>query len=85
MQYLNLYFTKVTGKAQRLSEGHFPEFKYRFKAASRTRFLIPHFILTPLFAFPPAGDVDKIVLPEGMQTVNFSFCKGLTGTAEVLE
>jgi hypothetical protein len=56
-------------------------------AASRTRFLIPHIILFALapFAFPPAGDVDKIVLPEGMQTVNFSFCKGLTGTAEVLE
>ena len=30
----------------------------------------------------PQGAVDKIVLPEGMQTVNFSFCKGITGTAE---
>ena len=50
--------------------------------ASRTRFLIPHFFLFPLFAFPPAGDVDKIVLPEGMQSVNFQYCDDLTGTAE---
>jgi hypothetical protein len=49
--------------------------------ASRTRFLIPHFILFPVFAFPSAGAVDKIVLPEGMQTVNFARCKSLTGTA----
>jgi hypothetical protein len=53
-------------------------------AASRTRLLIPHFILFSLFAFPPAGDVDKIVLPEGMQSVNFSMCEGLTGTAYIL-
>jgi hypothetical protein len=46
-------------------------------AASRTRFLIPHLILFPLFAFPPAGAVDKIVLPEGMQEVNFSMCSGI--------
>jgi hypothetical protein len=54
-------------------------------AASRNLFLIPHFILLPLllplFAFPPAGAVDKIVLPEGMQTVNFYGCRGITGTA----
>ena len=49
--------------------------------ASRTRFLIPHFILFPLFAFPSAGAVDKIVLPEGMQSVNFQYCRGITGTA----
>jgi hypothetical protein len=53
-------------------------------AASRTRLLIPHFILFPLFAFPSAGAVDKIVLPEGMQSVNFYGCKSLTGTAEIL-
>ena len=52
------------------------------KSASRTRFLIPHIILFPLFAVPPAGDVGKIVLPEGMQTVSFERCTGLTGTAD---
>ena len=44
------------------------------------RFLIPHFILFPLFALPFAGAVDKIVLPDGMQSVNFVSCHGLTGT-----
>ena len=53
----------------------------RFEA-SRTRILIPNFLLSPLFAFPSAGDVGKIVLPEGMQSVNFLGCEGLTGTAE---
>jgi hypothetical protein len=52
--------------------------------ASRTRFLIPHVILFPPFAFPPAGAVDKIVLPEGMQSVDFGCCFGLAGTAEIL-
>jgi hypothetical protein len=52
------------------------------KAASRTRFLIPHCLLFPLFAFPFAGAVDKIVLPEGMQQVNFGYCD-LTGTADL--
>ena len=28
------------------------------------------------------GDVGKLVFPEGMQTVNFRYCDGLTGTAE---
>jgi hypothetical protein len=51
--------------------------------ASRRRFLLPHFILFPLFAFPFAGAVDKIVLPEGMQSVNFQECFRLTGTAEL--
>ena len=49
--------------------------------SSRTRFLIPHFLLFPLFAFLSAGAVDKIELPEGMQSVNFGYCKGITGTA----
>ena len=51
-------------------------------ASSRTRFLIPHFLPFPLVAFPSAGDVGKIVLPEGMQTVSFERCDGLTGTAD---
>ena len=42
---------------------------------------IPHFILFPLFAFPSAGAVDKIVFPEGMQSVKFGACSGLRGTA----
>ena len=53
------------------------------KASSRTRLLLSHLILFPLFAFPFAGSVDKIVFPEGMQTVNFYGCTGLTGKAEV--
>ena len=83
MQYLNLYFTKVTGKAQRLSEGHFPEFKYRFKAAIAalaSSFLILSFFLSS--PSHPQGAVDKIVLPEGMQSVDFRDCTELTGTAE---
>ena len=48
-----------------------------------TRFLIPHFLLFSLFAFTSAGAVDKIVFPEGMQSVNFGYCYGLTGTAEL--
>ena len=31
----------------------------------------------------PSGAVDKIVLPEGMQSVNFAGCWGITGTAEL--
>ena len=50
-------------------------------SASRTRFIIPHFILFPLFAFP-SGAVDKLVLPEGMQSVNFYNGTGLTGMAK---
>ena len=50
-------------------------------AVSLTRFLIPHFILLPLFAFPSAGSVDRVVLPEGMQSVDFSHTS-VTGTAE---
>ena len=49
-------------------------------AVSRTRFLVPHTFSVLLFAFPSAGAVDKIVFPEGMQTVNFYNCTGLTGT-----
>ena len=49
---------------------------------SLTYFLIPHYIRFPLFAFPSAGAVDKLVLPVDMQSVNFSSCLRLTGTAE---
>jgi hypothetical protein len=40
-------------------------------------------IVFPLFASPSSGAVDKIVLPEGMQSVNFNCCTDLTGTAEL--
>ena len=54
-----------------------------FLRISRTRLLTPRFLLFPLFAFPSAGAVDKIVFPEGMQSVNFRYCEALTGTAEL--
>ena len=46
---------------------------------------LPHSSPYPcsLFAFPSAGAVDKIVFPEGMQTVDFLGCSGLTGTAKI--
>ena len=50
----------------------------KYVAASHTRFLIPHFPCPS----PSAGEVDKIVLPEGMQSVKFNYCRGITGTAE---
>ena len=37
----------------------------------------------PRLAFLSAGAVDKLTLPEGMQNVDFSYCSGLTGTAEL--
>ena len=45
------------------------------------KLLIPHFILFPLVAFPSAGGFE-LVLPDGMQSVNFQECSMLTGTAE---
>ena len=70
----------ITGTADlRMSDGHI--YLIRFEA-SRTHFLIPHFILLSLFAFPFAGAVDKLVLPEGMQEVNFGNCQSITGMAE---
>ena len=73
----------VRQRVNRMSEERrFPEhYLIEFPAVSRTRLLIPHLILFPLFAFSPSGAVDKIVLPEGMQSVDFQFCEGLTGTA----
>ena len=63
-----------------MSEGHIL-FNVFFRC-SRSLFLIRHFILFPLFAFPFAGAVDKIVLPDGMQSVNFCDTR-ITGTAEL--
>ena len=47
------------------------------------RLLFPHFILFPLFVLPSAGEVDKLVLPVGMQSVNFRDCVGLKGTTDL--
>jgi hypothetical protein len=79
MQKLDLYYTEVTGKAQRLSEGHFP---YLLRpAALASSFLTLYFF--PLFAFPSAGDIGNLVLPVGMQIVDFTRCAGITGTAKL--
>ena len=51
-------------------------------AARRAHFLVPHFITFPLFAFPSAGALDKLVLPVGMNEVIFAGCEGLTGMTE---
>ena len=48
-------------------------------AARASSFLI---FLFPLFVLPSAGEVDKIVLPEDMKSVNFRGCTRHTGTAE---
>ena len=42
---------------------------------------MPHLLIFFLFAFPFAGAVDKLVLPDSMESVDFSGCNGLTGTA----
>ena len=62
-----------------MSEVHIYLIHFCDSAAHASSFLI---FLFPLFAFPSAGAVDKIVFPEGMQKVDFDSCEGLTGTAE---
>jgi hypothetical protein len=65
-----------------MSDGHI--FNTFWRPAAR----VPHSSLYPfpsLFAFPSAGEVDKIVLPEGMQSVSFEDCSGITGKAEILD
>ena len=59
---------------------HILTYGLRRPAARASSFLIFPF---PLFALLSAGEVVKIVLPEGMQSVDFYGCEGLTGTAEV--
>jgi hypothetical protein len=49
-------------------------------AAVRPSFLV--FSLFPLPFFFLAGDIGQMNLPVGMQSVNFRYCEGLTGTAE---
>ena len=56
-------------------------------AVTRTLSFIPHSFLpcilvylTPsFFHTSAAGDVEKLVLPEGMQYLDIEYCKGLTG------
>ena len=47
---------------------------------------VPHFSFSHFFFFHSpflAGDIGQMNLPEGMQTVDFMCCSGLTGTAEL--
>ena len=62
-----------------MSEVHIYLIRLFGSAAHASSFLVFSYFL--LFAFPFAGAVDKIVFPEGMQTVIFYNCPGLTGTA----
>ena len=72
----------ITGTAEsRMSDGHI---YLIFFSASRTRFLIPHLPCPSLCPPFRTGEVDKIVLPDGMQSVNFEGCTGITGTAKCL-
>ena len=70
------------------SEGHISRNRCRFLCgpalAARASSCTPHssFYPFPSFCFPPSGALDKIVLPYGMQSVDFSYCSNLTGTAE---
>ena len=63
-----------------MSDGHiFNKFGGQPHAIPRSSFSLFH-----LFAFLSAGAVDKIVLPVGMKSVDFSYCiSNLTGTAEL--
>jgi hypothetical protein len=59
--------------------------KYLRSLARFPSFLTPSFraslvYLTPsFFHTSAAGDVEKLVLPEGMQYLDIEYCKGLTG------
>jgi hypothetical protein len=50
-----------------------------------SQFLSPSSFLTFSFflfsTFPPAGDIGKLVLPEGMQVLQFGKCEKLSGKA----
>jgi hypothetical protein len=63
-----------------MSDGHIYLISFGGHAARASSFLISYLPLS--LPSHPQGAVDKIVLPEGMQTVNFERCYGLTGTAE---
>jgi hypothetical protein len=59
---------------------HILKYGLRRPAAPDSSFLTLSFSLSS--PSHPQGAVDKIVLPEGMQEVNFYNCKGITGTAD---
>ena len=45
---------------------------------------VPSFLILSSFpSLPSVGDVVQLRLPEGMQSVNFDGCFGITGTAEL--
>ena len=72
----------ITGTAELgMSEVHTLVHTFRRPAARASSFLTLSFFLSS--PSHPQGAVDKIVLPEGMQSVNFSLCNGITGTAEL--
>jgi hypothetical protein len=75
MKDLDLAGTKVTGKAS--SEW----WSYLFIKFWRHAFPYSSLYIFSSYTSPSAGEVDKIVLPKGMQSVNFYDCRGLTGTA----
>ena len=53
-------------------------------AASRSTSFIPHFLIFFFFHFPfLAGYIGQMSLPEGMQSVSFQDCWGVTGKAEL--
>jgi hypothetical protein len=80
MQSVNFYdCSNLTGTADLEDGGHI--YLIRFGGQPQ-HVLIPHFLFFRLFAFPPAGAVDKMVLPEDMQSVNFDGCECLTGTVD---
>ena len=63
----------------------------RYLRFSRRTFLLPHFLFLVQFSlsfFLPClhasseGDVGNLVLPQGIQTVNFKLCDKLIGKAE---
>jgi hypothetical protein len=61
-----------------MSDGH----TFWRPAARISSFLIlSYFLSWP--SNPLQGAVDKIVLPEGMQSVDFAVCEGITGTANL--
>ena len=54
-----------------------------FMRFSRNTSFIPHASLSSsLSILLLAGDITQMSLPVGMQSVDFSECEGLTGTAE---
>ena len=93
MQYVNFEECRgLTGTAesQGMSDGHI--LFNTFLRFSRTRFLLPHFILLLFFSFLMprrsilflAGDLAQLKLPVGMKNLILDGCD-LTGKAQLRE